>query len=281
MTQKKQRGFSWIALVCRAYDENPEHCPLKLHPDQHELVEAIAGQGIPFSCTIHRLNAPPGCGKTHVFATLACVFAQIMSPAASEQIEQALPRTSALLKKHLRAEVGEKQPIMWVTAPTKSLVSEIAEMFSKAPLAIQERIIPLGNTPDGEQRYWQHVDKLVHIKFRRELDRIKALEQEATRAYDKVCQNPSSINRRYAHRCFRQHYVAASTFWESADVVNYMEELPKKAIVFISTGGFKLKTDAKATRAVAASLFTDKLPILLVQDKSYFTLAYKHRAASR
>ena len=50
-------------------------------------------------------------------------------------------------------------------------------------------------------------------------------------------------------------------------MVQHARQLPGKAIVFIGTGGFKLKTDAKATRGFSASLFRNKVEVLHAADE--------------
>ena len=79
-----------------------------------------------------------------------------------------------------------------------------------------------------------------------------------------TCQRAVS---RTCQRALKEHYRAACDFWHSKEVQEYIADLQRKAILFIGTSGFKLKTDAKASRTLPAGVFANKQEVIHACDE--------------
>ena len=226
---------------------------MKAYNDQDALIRQMAEADDGHAVVTH-IGAPPGCGKTWVFCFLAYAWFK------SDRVK----RTA-----------GELQPnrIMYITAPQKQLVSEIADILVNN-FASQDRdflncIAPLGMTPNGETRFEEHFTRVLQFSLPHTLELLKKKRDEATQAcrYVKAADHRTKSRAiEEAKKLLRTYICDAHEFWESKQVGDMRAKLVDDARVILCTTGYKLKTDA-GEKTQLTKIRKDKEEILHLTDE--------------
>ena len=173
---------------------------------------------------VRRLEAAPGCGKTLVALLL-------LNAAMLSDEEQCLRR------------------VHWFTAPTKQLVSEIANTAKRyIPLS---NFAPVGQSPDGEERLWKHQTEFCEQALPQFMLRIHALKDAATHAVEAARQTSWGPEGAHAAKlALQKHFLESFDFFHGDRWQQCLEQHEQSVRLIISTTTYKLKHEANERLAV-------------------------------
>ena len=190
---------------------------LKVAPtaQQWRMIEDLALDSAP---VVLRLHAAPGCGKT-----MFC-----------------------LILLHGLCEAEKKEGIHrvhWITAPTKTLVSELLDEARKILPA--DWLAPVGSMADGSERFVKHQRELAFEKFQDVLDNFEARKLEVEMSIREV----QTINGRVrmdekfdeAKDSLRRLHLDRFDFYHGDALQAVYDQHESKVRVALSTTSYKLK----------------------------------------
>ena len=254
LTQHMMMTKNWLKLAARSYLKHKSLCPVTLHADQEELLKQWANNPYDEASMVHHMAAPPGCGKTMMFAVCAWALAKYF------------------------AEQNVQDKLVYLIAPQKHLVSEILDIFYNffgKDADFLKIIAPLGMTPAGEGRHEVHMNKLIRMNFPENMRRLDDLRDAATNAckawselHEWEAEMGEAENRlAQAKIDLKNHFLATTDFWKSEAVAKFIENVNKDCRVVLCTAGYKLKTAAGHTTELS-KISKDKTSAIVMSDEA-------------
>lgn len=146
--------------------------------------------------------------------------------------------------------------VHWITAPTKQLVSQIANAAAQhIPSAM---FAPVGQSPEGEERLWKHQATLCNQALPQHVLRLDALAQAATDAIAAAkAAHWSAATELAARNTLRQHFLESFDFLHGDAWQTCLEQHEQNVRLVISTTTYKLKHEAR-NRLAVKRLLKDK-----------------------